>query len=51
MGFTITRDGGIVKEKLVVHQRNKILLFRGIYAKIVGALSEERDETGGRGQA
>jgi len=50
MGFTITRENWIVKGK-VFWQCGKTLLFTTNYAKIGEALSEERDETGGKGQA
>ena len=39
------------KEKGNLTEVSKTLLFMRIYAKIGEALSEERDETGGKGQA
>ena len=51
MGFTITWENKIVKKKGNLPEVSKTLLFMKIYAKIGEALSEERDETGGKGQA
>ena len=46
-----TMKSSISKENRYFTRGVKNLLFMRIYAKIGEALSEERDETGGKGQA